>query len=40
MPAMFVIDRKGRVRLSHVDPNWMSRLEPAATLEALKTGRA
>lgn len=36
MPGTFVLDREGIVRLAHVDPDWMVRLEPAAILEALR----
>jgi peroxiredoxin len=39
MPGTFVIDRGGVVRLAHVDPNYMNRLEPAAILEALRAAR-
>jgi peroxiredoxin len=35
MPGTFLIDRGGTVRLAHVDPNYMKRLEPAAILDAL-----
>ena len=36
MPGTFVIDRAGIVKLAHVDPNYMVRLEPAAILDALQ----
>jgi peroxiredoxin len=36
MPGTFVIDRAGIVKLAHVDPNYMVRLEPAAILDALR----
>jgi peroxiredoxin len=36
MPGTFVLDRSGVVRLAHVDPNYMVRLEPAAILTALR----
>jgi len=36
MPGTFVIDRGGIVRLAHVDPNYMVRLEPAAIVAALR----
>jgi peroxiredoxin len=36
MPGTFVLDRGGVVRLAHVDPNYMVRLEPAAILSALR----
>jgi peroxiredoxin len=35
MPGTFVLDRGGIVRLAHVDPNYMVRLEPSAILAAL-----
>jgi peroxiredoxin len=40
MPGTFVLDRSGVVRLSHVDPNYMLRLEPTAILDALRTARS
>jgi len=40
MPGTFVLDRKGVVRLSHVDPDYMKRLEPAAVLDALRAARS
>jgi hypothetical protein len=36
MPGTFVLDRNGVVRLSHVDPDYMKRMEPAAILDALR----
>ncbi len=36
VPGTFVLDRSGVVRLAHVDPNYMVRLEPAAILTALR----
>jgi len=36
IPGTFVLDRRGIVRLAHVDPNYMVRLEPAAILGALR----
>lgn len=39
MPGTFVIDRQGKVKLAHVDANYMVRLEPAAILDALKDAR-
>jgi peroxiredoxin len=36
MPGTFLIDPHGIVRLAHVDPNYMKRLEPAAILDALR----
>jgi peroxiredoxin len=40
MPGTFVLDRSGVVRLSHVDPNYMLRLEPTAILDALRAARS
>jgi peroxiredoxin len=40
MPGTFVLDRNGVVRLSHVDPDYMKRLEPAAILDALRAVRS
>jgi peroxiredoxin len=40
MPGTFVLDRAGVVRLAHVDPDYMKRLEPAAILEALRALKA
>jgi peroxiredoxin len=40
MPGTFVIDRSGIVRLAHVDPNYMQRLEPRAMLAALRGGES
>jgi len=40
MPGTFVLDRSGIVRLAHVDPDYMKRLEPAAMLEALRAVRS
>jgi peroxiredoxin len=40
MPGTFVLDRGGVVRLAHVDPDYMKRLEPAAILEALRAVKA
>lgn len=40
MPGTFVLDRNGVVRLSHVDPNYMLRLEPTAILDALRAARS
>jgi peroxiredoxin len=40
MPGTFVLDRRGIVRLSHVDPDYMKRLEPAAILDALRSARS
>jgi peroxiredoxin len=36
VPGTFVLDRRGIVKLAHVDPNFMVRLEPNAILEALE----
>jgi peroxiredoxin len=40
MPGTFVLDRGGIVRLAHVDPDYMRRLEPAAILKALREVRS
>ena len=40
MPGTFVLDRNGTVLLSHVDANWMQRLEPAAIVAALEEAHA
>jgi len=40
MPGTFVLDRGGVVRLAHVDPDYMKRLEPAAILDALRAVKA
>jgi peroxiredoxin len=40
MPGTFVIDKNRVVRLAHVDPDYMKRLEPAAILEVLRELRA
>ena len=40
MPGTFVLDRGGVVRLAHVDPDYMKRLEPAAILESLRAVRS
>lgn len=37
IPGTFVIDRRGTIRLAHVDPDYTQRLEPADILEALQT---
>ena len=36
IPGTFVLDREGVVRLAHVDPDYMKRLEPKAILDALR----
>jgi peroxiredoxin len=36
VPGTFVLDRGGVVRLAHVDPDYMKRLEPAAILASLR----
>lgn len=36
LPARFVIDRDGVVRSVETDPDYRTRPEPAATLEALR----
>jgi peroxiredoxin len=37
MPGTFVVDRDRTIRLAHVDPNYMHRLEPSAILDALSS---
>jgi peroxiredoxin len=36
IPATFVLDRRGTVRLRHVDPDYRRRLEPEAILRSLR----
>ena len=36
IPGTFVLDRDGIVRLAFVDPDYTTRLEPAAILDALR----
>jgi peroxiredoxin len=36
IPATFVVDQGGMVRLAHVEPDYMRRLEPASVLLALQ----
>lgn len=36
IPATYLIDRSGTIRLSYVDPNFMQRLDPAVVVEQLK----
>lgn len=36
MPGTFVLNRKGVVRLAHVDPDYMRRLEPSVMIDALR----
>lgn len=36
VPGTFVLDRDGVVKLAHVDPNYMVRLEPSDILSTLK----
>jgi peroxiredoxin len=36
IPATYVIDRRGKIRLAYVDANYATRLEPAAILDALR----
>jgi peroxiredoxin len=40
MPGTFVIDRRGIVVLSHVDPDYTKRLEPAVILASLDSLKA
>lgn len=35
IPATFVLDRQGRVRFAHADPDFRVRAEPASAIEAL-----
>jgi peroxiredoxin len=37
VPATFVLDRDGVVQARHVDPDYRTRMEPAAVLGALRT---
>jgi peroxiredoxin len=39
MPGTFVLDVEGFVRLAHVDPDYMRRLEPATMLDSLQAAR-
>jgi peroxiredoxin len=39
IPGTFVLDKAGVVRLAHVDPDYMKRLEPTAIVEALRAIR-
>ncbi|UII55504.1 AhpC/TSA family protein [Cytobacillus spongiae] len=36
VPATFMIDETGEIRFSHVNPNYMTRLEPSELLRALR----
>lgn len=36
IPGTFIVDRSGLVRLAFVDPNFTTRLDPSALLEALQ----
>jgi len=36
IPATYVIDQRGKIRLAYVDANYATRLEPAAILDALR----
>ena len=36
LPATYVLDRGGTIRLAFADPDYTRRLEPAAILEALR----
>jgi peroxiredoxin len=40
MPGTFVLDATGVVRVAHVDPDYMKRLEPASILDALRLARS
>lgn len=36
IPATYVVDRDGTIRLAYVDANYMTRLEPSALIACLK----
>jgi peroxiredoxin len=36
IPATYVVDRSGKIRLAYVDANYATRLEPLAILETLR----
>jgi peroxiredoxin len=36
IPATYVVDRSGKIRLAYVDADYATRLEPEAILEALR----
>jgi peroxiredoxin len=36
IPATYVVDRSGKIRLAYVDANYATRLEPEAILETLR----
>jgi peroxiredoxin len=36
IPATYVVDRSGKIRLAYVDANYATRLEPQAILETLR----
>jgi peroxiredoxin len=36
MPATFVIEKGGRIRLAFVDPDYRKRLDPGATIDVLR----
>jgi peroxiredoxin len=38
-PAVFVSDPSGKIRFTHVDPDYKARLEPRKILEAARTAR-
>lgn len=40
MPGTFVVNSGGVIRLVHVDPDYMKRLEPSAILDALRAVRS
>lgn len=37
IPATYLVDQTGRIRLSYVDPDFMQRLDPAVVVEALRS---
>ena len=37
IPATYVVDRTGRIRLAYVDANYATRLEPEVILETLRS---
>jgi len=39
MPGTFLVDTEGTIRLAHVDPNYMKRLDPEALVGAMRKMR-
>jgi len=37
IPATYVVDRSGKIRLAYVDANYATRLEPEVILETLRS---